>query len=246
MNTAELVSASRQLSEIIPLRNPLLAFFYSDEQPPEALVPVGESNCVVGLARRARQGRPAAFSRERFGCRGGGYYLGFCPPWPGLEQFVSTGIPGEMAGEHYKQSPELVRAYMAHTTSPPAPGPYAVFKPLAMLAEDEQPLVIIYLGIADELSGLVGLANFARAEDAVIAPFGSGCSSIVTKPLLEAQTPQPRAVLGMFDPSARPFVAREELSFAAPRSLWEEMVRGVGESFLQTETWSQVARRLRS
>jgi len=81
------------------------------------------------------------------------------------------------------------------------------------------------------MAGLLGLAEYARAEDALIAPFGSGCSTLVTYPLAEGKRALPRAVLGIFDPSARPDLAPEELSFAAPLALWEEILGNAEDSF---------------
>ena len=48
------------------------------------------------------------------------------------------------------------------------------------------------------LSGLFTLANFPSLDpQAVIAPFCSGCGSIISYPLLERKNENPRAVLGM-------------------------------------------------
>jgi uncharacterized protein (DUF169 family) len=246
MNTHDLIASIKNLQDLIGLKEEPLAFLYSDTLPEGAQLPEGERACVVGLLSHARRGETAALSRERFGCGGGGYYLGFCQQRPGIAEFVSKGIPGQMEGEHYKKSPDLVRCHLAEHPVPPAPAEYAVFKPVSALTPDEQPLVIIYFGVPDELAGLVGLAGYARAEDAVICPFGSGCSGIVTRPLEEAKGEQPRAVLGMFDPSARPFIGVNELSFAAPLTLWEEMLGNAEESFLQTKTWEKVKSRIAS
>jgi uncharacterized protein (DUF169 family) len=244
METGELLEATQRLAEMIPLRTPPLAFFYVDRVPEATKLPTGARTCVVAMLAHARRGATVAVARDNFGCGGGGYYLGFCSARPEIAEFVSTGIPGKMEGEHYKQSPDLVRAYQAHNPVRPAPADYAVCKPVSALAPTETPEVIVCLGMPDELSALVGLANYAREDDAVITPFGSGCNSLFSRPLLEATQPQPRAVLGLFDPSARPYVESEELSFAAPLALWEEMVGNAGESFLKTVTWEVLRKRI--
>ena len=104
-------------------------------------------------------------------------------------------------------------------------------------------MIICFAG-ADELTGLVGLAGYARAEDAIICPFGPGCGVMVSRALEEGRTAQPRGVLGLFDPSARPCVRADELSFSAPLALWVEMLGNAEESFLQTKTWATVRRRV--
>ena len=53
-----------------------------------------------------------------------------------------------------------------------------------------------------------------------------------------------RAVIGMFDPSARPCVSRETLTFAVPMKRFEKMIGYMEESFLITETWTTIKKRL--
>ncbi len=96
------------------------------------------------------------------------------------------------------------------------------------------------------LSGLYNLANFDTVEpDAVIAPWGSGCSSIIQDPYLNKDSASPRAVIGMFDSSARPFVATDELSFSVPMSKFVSMVGNMEESFLITRAWKAVQKRIK-
>lgn len=244
MNTAELIAATDRLREMIGLRHDPLAFFYTDEAPEGYQPPAEGRACLVGLLGRARKGETVFFAKDTVGCPGGGYYLGFCEARPGIDEFVSTGGPGDMPGEHYKQSPQLVRAFREAHPPQPAPARYAVFAPMGSLSPEQSPLVIICFASPDELAGLVGLANYAREDDAVQVPFGSGCGVMVGRPLEEMDRPQPRAYLGTFDPSARPYVAADELSFSAPLPLWLEMLGNAEESFLQTKTWATLRRRI--
>lgn len=95
------------------------------------------------------------------------------------------------------------------------------------------------------LSGLFTLANFDEVQPrAVIAPFGSGCSSIVYHPYRELATERPRAVMGIFDVSARPCVAADELGFAVPWLKFTSMVEQMDESFLTTGSWNKVRARI--
>ena len=48
----------------------------------------------------------------------------------------------------------------------------------------------------------------------------------------------------MFDPSARKCVADNEISFAVPMQRFEKMVGYMEVSFLITDTWSTVRKRL--
>jgi uncharacterized protein (DUF169 family) len=244
MTTSELIFETARLQEMIGLRHEPLAFYYSDVAP-EGYQPKPETRgCLIGVLGRARRGETVFFDRDTTGCPGGSTYLGFCEARPEIDQFVSTGIPGKMEGEHYKQSPALMRAFREAHPPLPAPARYAIFTPVSALAEGQAPLVVICFAGPDELAGLVGLAGYARSDDAIISPFGSGCGVLITRALYEAQSPQPRGVLGMFDSSARPCVQADELSFSAPLALWEEMLGHAEESFLQTKTWAKVRRRI--
>ena len=150
-----------------------------------------------------------------------------------------------MEGERYKKGPELVDALVASRTPLVAPARYIVWKRWDRLEESEQPEVVVFFAWGDVLSGLFTLAGFDDAADAsVVAPFGSGCASIVEIPLREAQTSLARAVIGMFDVSARPCVEPQVLTFAVP---WRRFVRMVGnaeESFLITGSWERVRQRI--
>ena len=95
------------------------------------------------------------------------------------------------------------------------------------------------------LSGLFTLANFDRDDSGgVCAPFGSGCSSIVYYPLQERKAEKPGAILGMFDVSARPCVADDLLTFAVPLEKFSTMIDNMEESFLITESWAKVRKRI--
>ena len=244
MSTAELIAGTARLRDMIGLRHDPLAFLYSDQEPEGYQPPPRDRACLFGVLGRARRGETVYFDKDTVGCPGGGYYLGFCEARPGIDEFVSTGVPGRVEGEHYKQSPELVRAFREAHPPRPAPARYAVFMPVASLSPEQTPLVIICFAGPDELAGLVGLANYARQEDAVLLPFGSGCGVMVGRPLEEADRPRPRAYLGALDSSARPYVPADELSFSAPLALWLEMLSNVEESFLQTKTWATLRRRI--
>jgi len=105
--------------------------------------------------------------------------------------------------------------------------------------------VVIFFALPDVLSGLFTLSGFDESDvNAVIAPFCAGCGSIVHWPFLEQQAERPRAVLGMFDVSARPYVQKQLLTFAAPMRKFSRMLDNMDESFLTTHSWERVKARL--
>lgn len=225
---------------------PICAFYTEQVREEDRRLSTSEHRCLIGNLNRVRDGFPYVYDAETPGCTGGKRYSGFSRALrPKFEYFLSCGIPGEVEGERYKKTPDLVRAYLDNNPPFQAPARHLVFKRWDRVAADEQPLIVIFFATPDVLAGLYTLANYDRADPhGVIAPMGSGCASILQHPLVEADRPHPRCVLGMFDVSARPHVPPNTLTFAAPMRRFEQMVRDMDESFLITPSWQAVARRL--
>jgi len=224
-----------------------IAFWYSEEAEGTEKVGVPkEHRCFLSDLAIVRQGRSLRLDEYTIGCDGGRRYLGFSDKLkPNFEHFLSCGIPGQVEGERYKKSPELVKEFMKHDQSILTPEQYIVFKRFDQLGWGDQPIAMIFIASSDVIAGLFTLANFSESElDGVFSPFGSGCASIVKYPLLENAAERPRAVLGMFDITARPFVTRNDLSFAVPMRKFTTMVEEMEESFLTTKSWSVVQRRI--
>jgi len=60
---------------------------------------------------------------------------------------------------------------------------------------------------------------------------------------LEKDAVRPRAVLGLFDVSARPFVPENALSFSVSMRKFERMVRNMKESFPTENSWKAVQKK---
>ncbi len=225
-----------------------ITFYYTDEAGHAELVKLGLVNrCVVGALAKVRKGKPLAFDVDGVGCPGGKRYLGFTDAlMPDFEYFLSYGVPGKLEGERYKKTPEIVKETMKGWPVFQAPGRFIVFKRWDKLEEGDNPEVVIAFAKPDVLSGLFTLASFDEVgQDLVIAPFGSGCSSIVQYPYLEKDSDKPRGVIGMFDVSARPFVPKDALTFSVPISKFIRMIDNMEESFLITGSWEQVQKRIK-
>lgn len=189
-----------------------------------------------------RKGTSLSFNADSIGCGGGKRFLGFTQELrPNFEFFLSCGIPGEMEGERYKKSPELVLQAVNHMPKMEAPCEFITWKRWDKLEESDAPEVVVFFATPGILSELFTLANFEEAEpNGVLAPFSSGCGSIVTYPYLEKDFDRPHAFLGMFDVSARPFVPKTMLTFAVPMKKFTKMVKNMAESFLITSSWNKV------
>ena len=226
-----------------------VTFFYTDQKESVEMVkPPSGHPCFIGVLGKVRKGASLCFDVNSIGCAGGKRYLGFTEEiMPDFEYFLSCGIPGKLEGERYKKTPEMVQAAMKHMPRFEAPGKFIVFKRWDMLEASDNPEVVIFFAKPDVLSGLFTLANFDEIEpNGVFAPFCAGCGSIVQYPYLERNAERPRAVLGMFDVSARPFVPGSALTFAAPLNRFIRMIENMDESFLITQSWSKVRKRLNS
>ncbi len=225
---------------------PFVLYYSDSDRYSENLKPVNGHVCLIGQLGSVRKGQTLAFTRETIGCFGGVRYSGFpSETIPQFRFFLSCGIEGELEGERYKKTPELVDQYVEDMPVPPAEGKYIVFKRWDRIEEGDEPEVVVFFAPPDVLSGLFTLANFGAVDpQAVIAPFCSGCGSIISYPLAEREKEAPRATIGMFDVSARPFVKGNILSFAAPMKKFREMVEDMDWSFLITNSWKKVQRRI--
>lgn len=245
-----------------------LGMFYTDHKPEEGFSPKpgkmptremevkGEVNwgslfedfsCVMGNIWRARRkGTAAYFDRERFGCLGGAFYLGFLKPQlEFITHYISSGIPNQVEGEYYLESPEVTRRFFEIIDPRPAPARFCVFKPLSRFTSDEQPELIIFFARGEVLCGLNQLATFVTNDfEAVSSPFGAGCSNIVSWPLRYLSAGKLKAVLGGWDPSDRKFLKPDELTFTVPYEMFDSMVRRWPDSFLKTPTWEIVRKKI--
>jgi hypothetical protein len=224
-----------------------IGFYYTDEKDEcELAQPPRGFRCVICDLAGVRNGKSLAFDENAVACGGGKRYLGFTQElMPDFEYFLSCGIEGKMEGERYKKTPELVREMMQGESPFESPGKYVVFKRWDRMDEADEPAVVIFFAAPDVLSGLFTLANFDEQDrNGVIAPFGAGCSTIVDYPLRELQSSRPKAVLGIFDVSARPCVPSNVLTFAVPWPKFVRMVENMEESFLITESWNKVRKRI--
>jgi uncharacterized protein (DUF169 family) len=224
-----------------------ITFYYTDEEGrAETVKPSQGHRCLIATLQKARKGDSLCLDAASIGCFGGKRYLGFAQTIvPNFEYFLSCGIPGKMEGERYKKTPELVRLAMEQQQPFQAPARYIIFKRWDRLDQQDEPQAVIFFAKPDLLAGLFTLANYdEEVTNGVIAPFGAGCASIVYYPYHQIESLRPKAVIGMFDISARPYVAKDELTFSAPISKFRSMVQNMDESFLTTRSWQIVQKRL--
>ncbi len=234
----------------------------------------GRWGCVMGsLAAVADRGATAVFGRETYGCWGGGVGLGFgnCyEKFPGGTDgfcgFLSDGngqteqgraaaeacsewMRGSLRehflhGERYRKSPEVVRGWLDALPVTDVPAEYVVFKRFDQLESGETPVVVVMLADADQMSGLVVLANYRHSDSfRAVIPHAAGCQSIGIFAYPGAFSDGPRAVVGLNDPSARRIVRRlgkDLVTVALPWEMYRQMEEDVEGSFLQGDTWTSL------
>jgi uncharacterized protein (DUF169 family) len=223
-----------------------IALFYSNTlHNAEPVTKQKGHHCMIADLTRAWHGQSLAFRLETMGCMGGKRYCGFANELRGnFDHFLSYGIPLVVPGERYKKDPVTVNELMKNIPFRQAPAEWLIAKPFDKLEEDDQPEVIVFYATGDVLSGLFTLANYDRTDlYGVKAPFSAGCGSVLHFPMIENEKENPDCILGMSDPSARPYFPAAMMSFAIPMKRFEKLVGYMDESFLITDSWAAVKRR---
>jgi len=223
-----------------------VAFYFSegDGGAKQAVLSKGW-NCLICELAKVRKGKSLVFNAESVVCGGAKRYIGYSLEVnPTFRYFLSCGIEGKVRGERYKVSPKVVDETQKILIRLPSEGKNLIFKRWDKLNEQDEPDVVIFFAQPEVLSGLFTLANFDQVNPlGVVAPFSAGCGSIIHYPYLEKDKANPRCVLGMLDPSARPCVPANTLSFAIPMRKFTRMISYMEESFLITPTWDKVKQR---
>ena len=213
-----------------------LLFGYSDT-PVAQTAKIG--GCFFKGLQAAREGTPVALSTEVIGCGDGKLYTGFSDMPERVPNFVSLT-------EKYKRTPEMVADYVKSLEMPRATKRFLNFVRADQAESLEEFEGVMFYATPDVLSGLCGWAFYDSNEtDAVVARFGSGCSTVVSMTVVENTRQGHRCFLGLFDPSVRPWVGKDELSFTIPMSRFMVMMDTMRECFLfGSHAWERVKARL--
>jgi len=241
-----------RIAQAIGLKQSPVAVLLTDTKPEGAAqFKEGSRGCVASMMRPAAGGRTVVFDRKTFGCPGGGTGLGFgnCYTHFAIDRLLSTGgkteLPGGQVfdmgeGERFFDSPETAARWTQALPYRDVPTEFIVFKALDQVLEGEDVSLVLMLVNPDQLSALVTLAGFHRGGfNNTVAPWGAACQSIFFA-FEEAESDNPRGVLGFFDISQRGKIAKELLSYTMPYSLYLEMESGVDESFLRQDIWKKL------
>ena len=213
-----------------------LLFGYSDA-PLAQTEKIG--GCFFKGLQAAREGQPVSLSVDVIGCGGGKLYTGFTDMPEHVPGFVSLK-------EKYKQTPEMVVDYVNRLEMERASMSYLNFVRIDKVESWEGIEGLLFYATPDMLSGLCGWAFYDTNEpDAVVSQFGSGCSTVVSMTVVENARRGHRCFIGLFDPSVRPWVGKNELSFTIPFCRFVTMMETMKDCFLfDSHAWEKVKQRL--
>ena len=213
-----------------------LLFGYSD-QPVAATEKIG--GCFFKGLQAAREGVPVSLSAEVIGCGGGKLYTGFAEMPEHVPGFVSLK-------EKYKKTPEMVAEYVKGLSMKRAEKKYMNFVRIDKAETFEGFEGILFYATPDMLSGLSGWAFYdTNADDAVVARFGSGCSTVVSMTVVENARQGYRCFIGLLDPSVRPYIGADELGFTIPMSRFRVMLETMRQCFLfDSHAWKKMKERM--
>ena len=194
--------------------------------------------CMIGAISKVRNGEALTLSADNVLCGGGGLYTAFRPMPERVPVFVSEV-------EHYKKTKEMVIDYVDSLKISLTDKPYLNFVRVDKLENWDDAEALIFFATPDMLSGLCTWAFYDNNDsDAVTTQFASGCASIITFAVDENRSGGRRCFLGMLDPSARPLVPANELTFTIPMSRFKEMLTTMNDSALYQKAFSALKRRI--
>lgn len=213
-----------------------IVFWYSD-------LAVSETEKINGCFFKGfeavRQGSPISLNANTIGCGGGKFYTGFIDMPPHIPTFVSVK-------EKYKQTPDMVLQFIKNLGVARTEKEYLNFARIDKIQSFDDIEGILFFATADILSGLATWTYFDNnSDDAITSMFASGCGAVVTQAVNENKINGRKTFLGFFDPSVRPYIEENILSFVIPLSRFKEMYHTMRKSCLfDTPAWSKIRNRI--
>jgi len=242
------IDISIAFSEALKLdKYKLCGVYFSNEKPVDAFELKKKGNgCIVPLILKASTGVPLVVAEESTGWPCSAFYLGFQDTiFEGIEYFLSNKDDFWRPCERFIQNPALAKSFVDNIHPVKPDKKYLIIKPLEDFRVDEEPESVLFFVNADQLSALVFLSHYDApgSSDRVMAPFASACMALVTLPLKLSRSNEQKAVIGLFDISARTRLPQDLLSFAMPYSFLKKLAAILPDSFVMTDNWGKVKAR---
>ena len=229
------------------------------------------------FAAACKQGKIAGGSRESISCSGGRAALGFGVDFDASDELLDrysalfskglesaknkTAFKNRMEtaprswhamyeyGEHRHCASDLTKSWILHGLPRyNIPYKYVLFKPLSRTDSDENIRAVIFPVSPVELSGLVTLAGSVMSgTDPVQVPQGADCDSITAFAYTQAESPAPRAVLGMLGVDGRELMRKrfrdDILTLALPIPLYQRMEEEANDCVFRIPSWKRLVGR---
>lgn len=226
------------------------------------------------VAQSIAKGKTIVFDRETYGCPGACAGLGFGTAYDkamgGYETFspfFSKGLEEATNKEEYKAFAEKMPAHVKkkliegerfHCSKAKAykwitqdlplfnfPEKYRVIKPLSDLQEGEIPESVIFNLTPVELTVLMTLAGSIReGVNDTITPQGAACQMLGNFVFNEANSENPRAVLGLIDLAARHTVQKiipdNVLTYSVPWKLFKALEEEAKDGIFKSPLWTNL------
>lgn len=242
-------TASRTLSDMLALRHMPVGCMFADEKPEGAMsFRKKGSGCIAPMIFSAAKGKTIAFDADSTGYPCSAFYLGY-REWifPGIENFLSDGPVEGRECERFVRTPALAREFVASMKAEKMRKGAVIFKPLESFGAHETPEFVILFADPDQMSALVFLAHAAHPQslDRIVTGFASACMSLFTYPHRFAEQGAVKAFWGLHDIAVRPSLPKEITSLAMPLEMYREICEGAKESFLATENWQKLLKRIK-
>ncbi len=240
------------IAELLKMECEPVAIYRSKSVPEGAHIPSGHCSIPPLFLMAFRNGKTCAADREHVFCHGGVSGLGF-GPIPSRQRMawscsvVPEDVRKEMhhagsGGQREYVDSEAALAQMSEIKDFPDLGDAIVFEPLSVAEAKGAPIEVVALLVdPTRLSALIILAGYDKKTpgSAVKILHAHACQEIYVIPKGEGESDDPHAILGMTDLYARKFIEPQEMSFAAPYSMWKRMEANSGSSFLTMEKWEK-------
>jgi hypothetical protein len=223
----------KTLLKAIGITNPLIGFYDAPNHEPFAPL-VTPKHCLFSCYNDWLAGRTVHLQADNFGCRGAGYSLCGVETWE-REKFVKFLADDE----GLKASHDLMNQWLDHRRPYRPKYPHILIGPLRADQYEFVKTVTFFVN-PDQLCMLATGAQYHAAPAdpmPVIAPFGSGCSQLVSRfdNLDVAQ-----GIIGATDIAMRKYIPPEIMAFTVTRPMFERLCSLDERSFLFKPFWRQL------
>ena len=260
------------ISEELDMKFPPIVLLKSDTKPKDAIGPKTENGgCVMSfVAQTIAKRKTTYFGREHITCGGISVGFGWGSGMANEDaidfqaSFLSLGVESAPNREKYEERLEQMakptremfrhgeRIYCDFDTAKKGiksrpvydASQYVIFKGLENLEDGEIPKSVIFTVNPIELTALIQINSSFRDNNAcILTPQASACQAIGNFVFREAESDDPKPILGPIDFAGRSkmkhFLPNDYLTVSMPWELFLKLEEVGKNSVLQTDLWKK-------